>query len=277
MSWRGIVTALDSAARFRSRIALYHHPLAGRPLLWHVLTALARMDAAPVSITLLHRSDTTPILPPDPHIPIALQAVETGEEMQAIRRAVGQGGMALLIDARTPLVEPASLLRLLRAAEDGVAALGDARQAGAPAAIAGEGLALGALDDPRHPDEVAVLAPVNEEELLRIDDRATFSKAGERLRNRLVRLHQEQGVSFVLPETTWIDVDVTIGADTLLYPGVLLEGMTEIGSECVIGPHCRVIESRIGRGVELKGWNYVTHTSIRNHAVLEPYVRRGYE
>jgi bifunctional N-acetylglucosamine-1-phosphate-uridyltransferase/glucosamine-1-phosphate-acetyltransferase GlmU-like protein len=53
--------------------------------------------------------------------------------------------------------------------------------------------------------------------------------------------------------------------------------MTEIGSECVIGPHCRVIESRIGRGVELKGWNYVTHTSIRNHAVLEPYVRRGYE
>ena len=81
----------------------------------------------------------------------------------------------------------------------------------------------------------------------------------------------------MLPDTNWIDVDVVIGADTLLYPGVLLEGQTEVGNECVIGPHCRIVESRIGRGVEMKGWNYITHTSIRNHAVLDPYVRRGYD
>ena len=58
-------------------------------------------------------------------------------------------------------------------------------------------------------------------------------------------------------------------------PALVLEGATDIGGECVIGPHSRVVESVIGRGTELKGWNYVTHTSIRNHAVMEPHARRG--
>ena len=55
----------------------------------------------------------------------------------------------------------------------------------------------------------------------------------------------------------------------------MLEGATEIGAECVIGPFSRLVEATVGRGVELRGWNYVAHTSVRNHAVLEPYVRRG--
>ena len=43
----------------------------------------------------------------------------------------------------------------------------------------------------------------------------------------------------------------------------------------VHGAFSRIVESTIGRGVELKGWNYVTHTSVRNHAVMEPHARRG--
>jgi hypothetical protein len=31
----------------------------------------------------------------------------------------------------------------------------------------------------------------------------------------------------------------------------------------------------VGRGAELKGWNYVSRTTVRNHAVLEAYERRG--
>jgi bifunctional UDP-N-acetylglucosamine pyrophosphorylase/glucosamine-1-phosphate N-acetyltransferase len=97
------------------------------------------------------------------------------------------------------------------------------------------------------------------------------------MRNRLVRRHEAGGVTFVLPDTAWIDADVRIGADTVIYPGAVLEGHTEIGTECVIGPYSRVVDATIGRGVELKGWNYVARTNIRNHAVLEPYVRRGFD
>lgn len=70
-------------------------------------------------------------------------------------------------------------------------------------------------------------------------------------------------------------MDVRIGTDTIIYPGAVLEGATEIGSECVIGPYSRIVESLVGRGAELMGWNYLSRATLRNHAVLEPYVRRG--
>jgi bifunctional N-acetylglucosamine-1-phosphate-uridyltransferase/glucosamine-1-phosphate-acetyltransferase GlmU-like protein len=276
VSWRGVITALDPATRYRSRIAVYQHPLAGRPVLWHVVTTMMAVDPPPDDITVLHRSNSSPILPSDPAILLVPRAVEPGMEAQAVRRAIASPGMFVFVDGRAPLVEPASLLRLLRASEESVAALGEA-QDGAPVAVAGEGPALAAFDDPLHPTAVAMLEPASDGESMRIEDRAAFARAAMLMRDRIVRRHQEQGVSFMLPATNWVDIDVTIGADTLLYPGVLLEGQSEVGNECVIGPHCRIVESRIGRGVEMKGWNYVTHTSIRNHAVLDPYVRRGYD
>lgn len=276
MSWRGVVTALDSAPRYRSRIPVYQHPLAGRPVLWHVVSAMMAVDPPPDEIRVLHRSSALPIIPDQQSIPIVSQAVDPGDERQAIRRAVGMPGTFVLVDGSAPLVESGSLMRLLRASGEDVAALGYA-QGGMPIGVAGEGLALAAFDDPRLPDGITPLDPVHDHEAMRIEDRADFSRAATMMRDRIVRRHQGNGVSFLLPETTWIDVDVTIGSDTLLYPGVLVEGMSEVGNECVIGPYCRIVESRIGRGVEMKGWNYVTHTSIRNHAVLDPYVRRGYD
>ena len=108
-------------------------------------------------------------------------------------------------------------------------------------------------------------------------DRHALAEAGVAVRDRLVRQHQARGVSFLLPSTVWMDVDVRIGADTVIYPGVVLEGSTTIGSECVIGPYSRIVEASVGRGVELAGWNSVVRTNVRNQAVLEPFARRGGE
>ena len=273
MSWRAVIAALDPALRYQSRIAVYQHPLAGRPVLWHVIAAVAAVDPPPALISVLHREESVLTLPPDPIVPLETIEVAEGEDAQAMRRALGVPGMFILADGGAPLIETQSFARLLRAAEDGVVALGSP----VAVAVAGEGLALAAVDDPLRPDSAGTLAPGNDDEMLRIDDRAAFAQAAVLMRDRIVRRHQRHGVTFLLPETILIDVEVTIGADTIVYPGAVLEGQTEIGNECVIGPHSRVVEARIGRGVELKGWNYVARTSIRNHAVLDPYVRRGYD
>ena len=71
--------------------------------------------------------------------------------------------------------------------------------------------------------------------------------------------------------------NVRIGRDSIIYPSVTIEGQSTVGAETVIGPGCRIIDSWIGSGVELKGWNYIAHTSVRNRAILEPYVRRGFD
>jgi bifunctional UDP-N-acetylglucosamine pyrophosphorylase / glucosamine-1-phosphate N-acetyltransferase len=110
-----------------------------------------------------------------------------------------------------------------------------------------------------------------------VRDRAGLARTSVLMRDRIVQRLMTGGVTFLLPESVLIDVDVRIGRDTVVYPGVVLEGKTVVGEETVIGPGCRIIDSWIGSGVELKGWNFVSRSSVRNRAILEPYVRRGFD
>jgi bifunctional N-acetylglucosamine-1-phosphate-uridyltransferase/glucosamine-1-phosphate-acetyltransferase GlmU-like protein len=277
MTWSAVVAALEDGVTFRSRVSVYLHPLAGRPILWHVLHTLARVTPPPEDIRVLHASGTPVAGPPDLSVPLELQPVDAGAELISLRTAVTAPGMRALLDGAAALVTPATIARALRAAETGVAALVDRRDELPPLLVGGEGPALASADDPRRPSGAHRVAPTSEDELIRITDRHALSDAAIAMRDRLVREHEAKGVSFVLPATTWVDADVRIGPDTVIYPGTVIEGATDIGAECVIGPYSRIVESRIGRGVELKGWNYVTRTTIRNHAVLEPYVRRGFD
>ncbi|HEX6536337.1 MAG TPA: hypothetical protein VF041_17230 [Gemmatimonadaceae bacterium] len=277
MSWSAVVAALDDGDTFRSRVSVYLHPLAGRPIVWHVVRALGEVSPAPEEVRVLHRASSPMSLPDTAPVPVVAEPVEDGVELVSLRAAITPPGLRILVDGAAPLVTPSTFARLLRAGEGGVAALPDRREESGYLAVGGEGPALASADDPRYPQGVLRVAATSADELLRVTDRHTLSDASVAMRDRLVRQHEANGVTFVLPATTWIDADVRIGRDTVIYPGAVLEGATEIGSECVIGPYTRIVEGTIGRGVELKGWNYVARTSIRNHAVLEPYVRRGFD
>jgi bifunctional N-acetylglucosamine-1-phosphate-uridyltransferase/glucosamine-1-phosphate-acetyltransferase GlmU-like protein len=277
VSWSAVVAALEDGVTFRSRVSVYLHPLAGRPILWHVLHSLARVTPPPDDIRILHAAGTPVTVPSDLAVPLDLQPVDAGAELISLRAAVTAPGLRALLDGAAALVTPATIARALRAGEVGVAALLDRRDELAPLLVGGEGPALASADDPRRPTGAQRVAPTSEDELIRITDRHALSDASVAMRDRLVREHEANGVSFVLPATTWIDADVRIGPDTMIYPGTVIEGATDIGAECVIGPYSRIVESRIGRGAELKGWNYVARTTIRNRAVLEPYVRRGFD
>lgn len=276
MTWSAVVAALDDGDTFRSRVSVYLHPLAGRPIVWHVVRALETVAPAPGVVRILHRASTTFAMP-ETSVPMLIDAVPEGQELTALRAAVTAPGVCVLVDGASPLVAAPTIARLLRAGEGGIAGLPDANDDGRYIAVGGEGPALASAEDPRQPAGAVRIAATSPDELIRVLDRHTLADASVALRNRLVRKHEAAGVSFVLPETTWIDADVRIGADSVIYPGAVLEGQTEIGSECVIGPYTRIVDASIGRGAELKGWNYVARTSIRNHAVLEPYVRRGFD
>ena len=67
----------------------------------------------------------------------------------------------------------------------------------------------------------------------------------QQIHDRLMR----EGVRLMDPQATYIDDTVQIGPDTMIYPGVVLEGGTTIGAGCVIYPHCRITNSQLGEGV----------------------------
>ena len=269
-----MVAALDATEQFRSRVTVYSHPLAGRPIIWHVVSALAAVVPPPRRILVLHHDAAPPAVTSD--VPgVEFRSVRRGDEARALRAAVTSPGVTLLVDGACPLLSATTHARLLRAADAGLAALAGAEDHAPIIAAVGEGPALASADDPRHPFGAARVGPPEADELRRVVDRHSLAQAATAMRDRVVRRHERAGATFLLPETCLVDVDVEIGADTVIYPGVVLEGATKVGAECVIGPYSRVVESSVGRGAELKGWNYVSRTSIRNHAVLEAYERRG--
>ena len=276
MTWRAVVVALDAHEGFRSRLSAYQHPLAGRPVLWHVIAALLEVQPPPASVHVLHRVGEPVTLLDLPDI-VSTEAVEPGREARAVRTALRAPSPTLLVDGAAALLTAATLGRLVEMAGDGVVMVPGEASADVGLAVAGDAAVLGESEDALRPAGALRVAPDSPAEALRVVDRHALSAAAAVMRDRVVRRHEARGVTFLLPETVLVDVGVRIGADTVIYPQVVLEGATVIGGECVIGPFSRLTDANIGRGVELTGWNYVCRANVRNHAVLEPYVRRGYE
>ncbi|MEJ2152619.1 MAG: NTP transferase domain-containing protein [Gemmatimonadota bacterium] len=117
----------------------------------------------------------------------------------------------------------------------------------------------------------------DEREIQGINDRVQLAKADAVLRDRIRQRLMRSGVTFFAPETTLIDADVCIGKDTIIHPGVIIEGQSVIGSNSVIGPFSRLHDVTVGHRVELEGWNYIVRANIPDESVIGPYVQQGTE
>lgn len=89
-----------------------------------------------------------------------------------------------------------------------------------------------------HVDDSALVAGVN--------DRVQLATLGAELNRRIVNAHQRAGVTVIDPRATWIDVDVTIGRDTVIRPGTQLLGRTRIGGRCDVGPDTTLRDVTVG-------------------------------
>jgi bifunctional UDP-N-acetylglucosamine pyrophosphorylase/glucosamine-1-phosphate N-acetyltransferase len=72
------------------------------------------------------------------------------------------------------------------------------------------------------------------------------------------------------PETTYIDVDVRIGRDTVIHPMTFLSGETRIGTGCEIGPASRVVDTSVGEGAVVV-FSVVRSSRIGARAQVGPY------
>lgn len=95
---------------------------------------------------------------------------------------------------------------------------------------------------------VQAVAAGDPEEILGVNDRAQLAIAGAILRRRVNTNLMHSGVTIIDPDTTYIDVTVKVGRDTIIYPGTFLEGNTIIGEECSLGPGTTLRDCRVGKG-----------------------------
>src|SRR5699024_2481152 len=104
---------------------------------------------------------------------------------------------------------------------------------------------------------VAAYQTKNFEESLGVNDRVALAQANEIMRKRINYKHMHEGVSFIDPQTTYIDDGVEIGADTLIEAGVSIKGSTVIGENCLIMAGSQIKDSVIEDKV------------VINHSVIE--------
>jgi bifunctional UDP-N-acetylglucosamine pyrophosphorylase / glucosamine-1-phosphate N-acetyltransferase len=88
-------------------------------------------------------------------------------------------------------------------------------------------------------------------EVLGVNDRKQLAEAARILRERKLDELMAAGVTVEDPEATYVDMGVEVGPDTLVRPLTFLEGSTRIGSNCVIGPSARIVDSTIEDGADV--------------------------
>nr|WP_328803013.1 bifunctional UDP-N-acetylglucosamine diphosphorylase/glucosamine-1-phosphate N-acetyltransferase GlmU [Saccharibacillus alkalitolerans] len=98
-------------------------------------------------------------------------------------------------------------------------------------------------------------------ESIGVNDRVVLSQAEAAMRERIVREHMLGGVTVIDPASTYIGADVSIGSDTVLYPGTVITGRASIGEDCKIGPNSEIENAEIGDGTT------VSHSVIRDSKV----------
>jgi bifunctional UDP-N-acetylglucosamine pyrophosphorylase/glucosamine-1-phosphate N-acetyltransferase len=94
--------------------------------------------------------------------------------------------------------------------------------------------------------------------------------------SRIVRQTKNQalmaaGVTIEDPATTYVDPHVEIGPDTIVHPGVSLEGHTTIGSGCEVHSGVRIVDSRVGDRVIILNHCVITDSTIENDAAVGPF------
>jgi bifunctional UDP-N-acetylglucosamine pyrophosphorylase/glucosamine-1-phosphate N-acetyltransferase len=84
------------------------------------------------------------------------------------------------------------------------------------------------------------------DEVLGAGTRAELAAVEKAFRRRTARHWLANGVTLIDPEATYMDPDVIIGRDTIIWPNTFLQGTTRIGEECVIGPNTILRNVQIG-------------------------------
>ena len=74
------------------------------------------------------------------------------------------------------------------------------------------------------------------------------------------------GVTLEDPATTYIDADVVVGRDTVIHPGVMLEGLTTVGDRCELHAGVRIVNSAVGDDVTVNNYCVITNASVESGA-----------
>jgi len=114
----------------------------------------------------------------------------------------------------------------------------------------------------------AVDVPV--EEITAVNSKVELAAAEGIMRRRINEKHMENGVVLIDPNNTYIQWNVQIGRDTVIYPGNVLEENTIIKDNCTLYPSNRICNATIESGVTIQN-SVVLHSVVGENTTVGPF------
>lgn len=324
-----IILAAGLGTRMRSSLPKALHPLAGKPLVQHVLDAVYAMGPVRPVLVVGHKADMVRKAVERYTMDIVYQERQlgTGHAVRQAADAIAQAeGPVMVLCADTPLLRPATLASLAEAHVRAKAAVTvmtakvddpegygriirgrsgilriveekDATKSQKKVREVNVGIycfekkfllgALGGITNRNAQGEyylpdtiplarkkrsrVADVLCEDPDEAMGINSRYDLSVAEAFLQERINVQWMQAGVTMLDPFSVFIDVAVTIGKDTVLYPNVRLEGKTTLGDGCTVYPGSRMVDSACGNGVTIKDCCVIEDSRIADKASVGPF------
>ncbi|OOB75520.1 bifunctional N-acetylglucosamine-1-phosphate uridyltransferase/glucosamine-1-phosphate acetyltransferase [Clostridium haemolyticum] len=111
---------------------------------------------------------------------------------------------------------------------------------------------------------------VNSDEIIGVNSRVQLAEAEEILRLRINNMHMENGVTLIDPKNTYIESDVIIEEETIIYPGNVIQGNTIIKKGCILYPNSRIKDSIIEPEVEIQS-SVILESQVGKNTTVGPF------
>ena len=325
-----VILAAGQGTRMKSRLPKVLHPIAGRPMVDHVLRTARSLSPSTITLVVGHQAEEVQRrLAGQRDLRFVLQEPQQGTAhalQQAEPVLAGQTGTLVLLSGDVPLLSPATLRRLADthrnagAAATIVTAMVD-RPYGYGRIVRVDGRIARIVEErDASPAERAVreinsgiyafdLAPLwdalrsiasanaqgefyltdlvgiysrrgltvetvvldTADETRGINSRSELAEVSRIVRQKKNEELMAAGVTIVDPATTYIEDDVQVGADTVIHPGVMLEGQTRIGAACEIHAHVRISNSELADRVTVNNFCLIVGTRVADGASVGPF------
>ena len=326
-----LVLAAGMGKRLRSKTIKLLHPVAGRPMLAHVLDAAAELRPRRLITVVGHQADLVRQALGDSSTRFVLQREQrgTGHAVLQAARSIDPRATLLVLNGDLPTLRPSTLrgfvarhrrsgagLSVLTAEIDDPSGYGRVVR-DAQGRIRGVVEQKDASPDERRireincgiycaraelllrmlrrltPDnaqgeyyitdavrgllergeKVAAVLHGDAAEVLGVNTRQELSRATRTLYARKADALQDAGVTLLDAGRTWIDPRAHVGADSLIYPNVIIEGSSSVGRDCVIGQGSHLSNTTVDDGAEILDYCVIQDSHIGAGARVGPFAR----
>ena len=118
---------------------------------------------------------------------------------------------------------------------------------------------------------VATAAAGHPDEIRGINSQTELAEASRIMRQSKNEELMAAGVTIEDPATTYVDDNVRVGPDTVIHPGVTLEGSTTIGARCELHSSVRIVNSAVGDDVTVNNFCVITDARVDAGGRIGPF------